>query len=125
VTVVASVEPEAFGRAAAEALAMGSPVIATNIGALPESMLAEPAVPAHQITGWLVSPNDSKALAARLDEALRLHPEARKAIAARARADAVRRFSVSLMQRQTLAVYDQLLGTRLSADMQAVPNPLD
>lgn len=125
VTVVASVEPEAFGRAAAEALAMGSPVIATNIGALPESVLAEPAVPAHQITGWLVSPNDSKALAARLDEALRLHPEARKAIAARARADAARRFSVSLMQRQTLAVYDRLLGTRLSADMQAVPNPLD
>ena len=123
VTVVASVEPEAFGRSAAEALAMGSPVVATNIGALPESVLAEPAVPASQITGWLVSANDSKVLAARLDEALQLAPEAHRAIATRARADAARRFSVSLMQRQTLAVYDRLLGTRLSADIQARPQP--
>ena len=45
VTVVASIEPEAFGRAAAEAEAMGSPVIATAIRAPPETILAPPAVP--------------------------------------------------------------------------------
>ena len=43
VAVVASTEPEAFGRAAIEAAAMGCPVIATAIGAPPETVLAEPA----------------------------------------------------------------------------------
>ena len=37
VAFVASIEPEAFGRAAAEAQAMGCPVISTNIGAPPET----------------------------------------------------------------------------------------
>ena len=35
ITIVASVEPEAFGRTAIEAAALGCPVIATNIGAPP------------------------------------------------------------------------------------------
>ena len=42
VTVVASIEPEAFGRAAIEAAAVACPVIATNIGAPPETVLAQP-----------------------------------------------------------------------------------
>jgi glycosyltransferase involved in cell wall biosynthesis len=124
ITVVASIEPEAFGRAAAEALAMGCPAIATNLGALPESVLAEPAVAPSEITGWLVPPGDSKALAARLDDALQLGPDARSAMGARARTDAVGRFAVSAMQRRTLAVYDRLLGTRLAA-VGPSPNPLD
>ena len=41
VTVVASTEPEAFGRTAIEAAAVGCPVIATDIGAPPETVLAE------------------------------------------------------------------------------------
>ena len=64
VTVVASTEPEAFGRTAIEAAAMGSPVIATAIGAPPETVLAEPAVGKDAITGWLVPPGDADALAA-------------------------------------------------------------
>jgi glycosyltransferase involved in cell wall biosynthesis len=47
VAVVASTEPEAFGRAAAEAQAMGTPVIATDIGAPPETVLSGPAAPAR------------------------------------------------------------------------------
>ena len=38
VTVVASIEPEAFGRTAIEAAAVACPVIATNIGAPPETV---------------------------------------------------------------------------------------
>ena len=76
VTVVASTEPEAFGRAAIEAAAMGSPVIATAIGAPPETVLAEPAVGKDAITGWLVPPGDAAALAERLAVALALHPAA-------------------------------------------------
>jgi glycosyltransferase involved in cell wall biosynthesis len=124
IAVVASTEPEAFGRAAAEALAMGCPVIATDLGAMPESVLAEPTAAPSEITGWLVPPGDSKALAIALDDALQLGPAARSAIGARARADAHRRFAVSAMQRRTLAVYDRLLGTGL-AGLDPSPKPLD
>ena len=72
VTVVASTQPEAFGRAAIEAAAMGSPVIATAIGAPPETVLAEPAVAEDATTGWLVPPGDAGALAERLAGALAL-----------------------------------------------------
>ena len=61
VAVVASVEPEAFGRAATEAQVMATPVIATDIGAPPETVLGRPGVSAHRATGWLVPPDDAAA----------------------------------------------------------------
>jgi glycosyltransferase involved in cell wall biosynthesis len=112
-TVVASTEPEAFGRAAIEAAAMGSPVIATAIGAPPETVLAEPAVVEAAATGWLVPPGDAGTLAERLAGALALSERERSAMAARARAHVVAQFTVNAMQRRTLAVYDRLLGTFL------------
>ncbi len=113
VTVVASTEPEAFGRTAIEAAAMGCPVIATAIGAPPETVLAEPAVPGGGATGWLVPPGDPVALAGRLAAALALEPAERRAMGERARAHVLARFTVAAMQRRTLAVYDRLLGTAL------------
>lgn len=113
VAVVASTEPEAFGRAAIEAQAMGSPVIATAIGAPPETVLAEPAVAVDAITGWLVPPGDAGALADRLAEALALPASERAALAVRARAHVLAQFTVEAMQGRTLAVYDRLLGTVL------------
>ena len=112
-TVVASIEPEAFGRTAVEAAAMGCPVIATAIGAPPETVLAEPVVAGDAITGWLVPPHDAEALAKRLAEVLALGPAERSAMAARARAHVLGQFTVGAMQRRTLAVYDRLLGTVL------------
>ena len=41
-SIVASIEPEAFGRTAVESQAMGCPVIATRIGAPPETVLSPP-----------------------------------------------------------------------------------
>ncbi len=41
-TVLPSIEAEAFGRASIEAQAMGCPVIASNIGAFPETIAPEP-----------------------------------------------------------------------------------
>jgi glycosyltransferase involved in cell wall biosynthesis len=113
VTVVASTDPEAFGRTVIEAAAMGCPVIATNIGAPPETVLAEPAVAGDAITGWLVPPADCRILADRLARALALEPGARTAIGARARRHVLAHFTVRGMQRRTLAVYDRLLGTDL------------
>ncbi len=113
VTVVASVEPEAFGRAAIEAMAMGSPVIATAIGAPPETIAAEPRVSTADVTGWLVPPGDAGALAERLVMVLGMPEAERKAIGDRARAHVASRFTLENMKRATLAVYDELLGRGL------------
>lgn len=112
--VVASIEPEAFGRVATEAQAMGCPVIATDIGAPPETVAAVPTVTSAEMTGWLVPPGDAARLAAAMAEALGLAPDARAALGARARARALGQFSLDAMRRQTLEVYDSLLGTRLA-----------
>jgi glycosyltransferase involved in cell wall biosynthesis len=113
VTVVASIEPEAFGRAAAEALAVGCPVITTNIGAPPEIVLAEPAVPADRITGW-ITPVTAAGLVPALETALSLSSDQRAAMGIRAAADIRARFTLARMKRDTLAVYDRLLRTTLA-----------
>ncbi|MGE0023178.1 MAG: glycosyltransferase family 4 protein [Hyphomicrobium sp.] len=113
--VVASIEPEAFGRVATEAQAMGCPVIATDIGAPPETVAAPPAVPPGEATGWLVPPGDARRLADAMAKALAFSPEAHATLGRRARARAVGQFSLDSMRRDTLAVYDELLGTRLAA----------
>ncbi len=43
VVTVPSTEPEAFGRSAVEAQAMGTPVVVSDLGAVPETVLAPPA----------------------------------------------------------------------------------
>ncbi|MCA1953423.1 MAG: glycosyltransferase, partial [Hyphomicrobiales bacterium] len=42
IVAVPSTEPEAFGRVAVEAQAMGVPVVVSNLGAVPETVLAPP-----------------------------------------------------------------------------------
>jgi Glycosyltransferase len=61
--VSASTRPEAFGRAAIEAQAMETPVIATDHGGSRETV-----IPGK--TGWLVPPGDAEALAAAIRDAL-------------------------------------------------------
>lgn len=124
VAVVASTEPEAFGRVAAEAQAMGCPVIATAIGAPPETVRSPPEFAADEMTGWLVPPSDPRALAACIANCLALSADARTAMSARARAHAVHSFSLAAMQRATLAVYDEILSTGLAAAFEGTaPSP--
>jgi glycosyltransferase involved in cell wall biosynthesis len=115
VTVVASTEPEAFGRTAIEAAAVACPVIATDLGAPPETVLAAPAVPDEEATGWLVPPGDAAALAERLAEVLAVPAPVRARMGNRARRHAVANFSFDAMQQSTLAIYDRLLQTKLRA----------
>ena len=124
-TVVASTEPEAFGRAAAEAEAMGCPVVATDIGAPRETVLAAPRVPAGEATGWLVAPGDAAALADCLAAALALAPADRMAMGTRARAHVARNFTLAAMRRATLEVYDRLLGTDLTVRLAAGEDHLE
>lgn len=103
VVVSASVEPEAFGRVAAEAQAMGRPVIATDLGAARETVI-------DGETGWLVPPGDPDALAAVLAKAIAMSTAAREAMAARATAHIHAKFTRDRMCAETLAVYRELLA---------------
>ena len=114
VAVVASTEPEAFGRTATEAQSMACPVVATRLGAPPETVRAAPEVGTDEATGWLVPPGDPAALAEAIEVALALSPDARRALGVRARRHVLGAFSLSTMKRQTLAVYDHLLGSALA-----------
>jgi len=114
VAVVASTEPEAFGRAATEAQAMRCPVIATNIGAPPETVIPAGAEGIGEATGWLVPPGDPAVLAEALGRALALTEQERSALGTRARAHVAANFTLDAMKRATLAVYDELLGTDLA-----------
>ncbi len=110
VVTVPSTEPEAFGRVAVEAQAMGAPVVVSDLGAVPETVLAPPQTAPSERTGWRVPPGDAAALAASLGEALALRPSARDGLAQRARLHVERHFSLENMVSQTLDVYCALLG---------------
>ncbi|WP_366655400.1 glycosyltransferase family 4 protein [Fodinicurvata sp. EGI_FJ10296] len=101
VVVHASVEPEGFGRVIVEAQALGRPVIATRIGAPPETVV-------HEETGWLVDPDDPQALADALTRALSLSPAEREIWAARAIENAHGRFTRERMATRTLALYGEV-----------------
>ncbi|MGO9743980.1 MAG: glycosyltransferase family 4 protein [Roseiarcus sp.] len=109
VVAVPSTAPEAFGRVAVEAQAMGAVVVVTDIGAVPETVLAPPEAAEEERTGWRIPPDDPDALAAALDNALQLGASAREAIARRARIHVETHFSLRQMKDKTLAAYLSLL----------------
>jgi glycosyltransferase involved in cell wall biosynthesis len=93
---------EGFGLPAAEAMACGTPVIATTGGAFPE-------VIDHGETGWLVPPGDAGAIAG----AIRLLTEdagLRERLARAGRESILERFSWRRAAEETLAVYQEMLG---------------
>jgi glycosyltransferase involved in cell wall biosynthesis len=120
VTVIASISAETFGRTSIEAQAMGCPVIVTDIGAAPETIVTD----RKSITGWVVPCRDNGSMAGSVAEALALSPEERAALAARARRHVAAKFTLGQMQRATLAVYDELLGSQLSPRFAAYDSPL-
>ena len=107
VVVSASIEPEAFGRVAVEAQAMGRPVIATDHGGARETVV-------HGETGWLYPPGDVEALAKAIDEALSLDSSARAHMGMTARARANAMFTTAAMKRATLGVYERATGRLFS-----------
>lgn len=114
VTLIASTEPEAFGRTSAEAQAMGCPVIVTRQGASPETLLTAARDGADAATGWVVPVGAPAALANAIAEALSLSKRERGAMAGRARAHVTQQFSSEKMKRQTLGVYDECLKSALA-----------
>lgn len=105
VVVAPSIEPEAFGRAAAEAQAMQRPLVASRLGAQTETVL-------DGVTGFLVAPNDATALANGIAQALALSPEQRAAMGRAARERVLRLYTVDAMCAATIAVYRDVLAQR-------------
>ena len=105
VVVSASTDPEAFGRVAAEAQAMGRPVIATDHGGSRETVIAGE-------TGWLVPPGDADALAQALRAALTMTRDERDRVAQRAIAHVREKFTKAQMCEKTLEAYSELLRRR-------------
>ncbi|WP_407527703.1 glycosyltransferase family 4 protein [Methylobacterium oryzisoli] len=110
VVAVPSTEPEAFGRSAVEAQAIGTPVVVSDLGAVRETVLAPPDVPRTERTGWRVPAGEAAVLAEAIAEALQLGASARDALARRARQHVERNFSLERMTADTLEVYTALLA---------------
>ena len=108
VVVSASTDPEAFGRVAAEAQAMGRPVVASNHGAARETVVANK-------TGLLFAPGDAEALSLAIAETLSLDADAREALAAAAIAHIRANFTKEQMCAETLALYRELMEERAAA----------
>ena len=102
VVVSPSLRPEAFGRVAAEAQAMGRRVIASAHGGACETVL-------DGETGWLVPPGDAAALANALREALGASAALCDRMAAAGQAHVRRSFTLEGMCSATLDVYRELL----------------
>lgn len=101
VAVSASTEPEAFGRVAVEAQAMGKPVVVTDHGAARETVV-------DGETGWRVTPGDSHALALALDSILGMPPDVRKKFGSAGRNRVSKYYSVSQMCDKTITLYKEL-----------------
>ncbi len=104
-----STEPEAFGRVATEAQLLGKPVIVTDIGAAPETVLSPPDVAPSQRTGWKAPPGDPQALAHALETVLGLGASDMDQLAHRARRHVESNFSLSHMCIETLEIYSELI----------------
>ena len=86
VVTVPSTEPEAFGRSAVEAQAMGAPVVVSDLGAVPETVLAPPqVVDSTSAPAGASRPATPTRSPQAIGAALSLGASAREALAMRAR----------------------------------------
>ena len=107
VVLSTSTDPEAFGRVAAEAQAMGKPVVATAHGGSLETV-------EDGATGRLVPPGDPQALARAVADVLGW-VETGCYDGAYARRRITERFSDTALKRAVLDIYGELLGTKSDA----------
>ena len=107
VVVAPSIEPEAFGRAAVEAQAMGRPIVASSLGAQTETI-------ADGVTGFLFPSGDAEALAKGIEKALAMTADERTAMAKAARENVLGAYTVDVMCEATLRIYRDLMSARPS-----------
>jgi glycosyltransferase involved in cell wall biosynthesis len=113
--LVTSSVHEGFGLPLAEAMACGTPTVATDIGAYRE-------IVRHGESGRLVPPGDARALAA----AIRMmwnDASLRQRLSDGGRRRIVEQFNWRHAAEQTLAVYEEVVGTRASSFASNVLGP--
>jgi glycosyltransferase involved in cell wall biosynthesis len=100
--VSASIEPEAFGRVAVEAQAMGKPIIASNIGGSKETIL-------NKKSGILYKFDDPRELAKSLNTVIQLTQEELISMGNEGRKNITKKFDVETMCDSNLSEYKKLL----------------
>lgn len=100
--VLPSAYPEPFGGVVMEAMSMGLPVIATNLGGSLDQVV-------DGVTGFLVPPGDPHSLSERL-ELLANDAELRRKMGMAGRERIVKNFSLSEMVKKIEAVYDSVVA---------------
>jgi len=105
IVVSASIEPEAFGRIAAEGEAMGKIVIASNIGGSLDNLK-------NGVTGRHFKSGDAKDLADKLTWALNLSQAESQKFAAAAENFVKENFTKEIMCSKTIRVYEDLIGSK-------------
>jgi glycosyltransferase involved in cell wall biosynthesis len=101
---------EAFGLALTEAIYLGTPVVATHVGGIPEIIR-------DGVDGLLVPPGSPEALTAALVRVLR-DPELRQSLAKDGRQWVADRFRFETMVRQYEDVYDELFKSKAPAKLE-------
>jgi len=102
VVVSASIEPEAFGRVAVEAQAMGKPIIASNLGGSKETIL-------NKKSGFLYRHDDPRDLAKSLNTVIQLSQNEIKSMGNEGRKNITKKFDVETMCDSNLKEYIKLL----------------
>jgi glycosyltransferase involved in cell wall biosynthesis len=103
VLVLPSLRSEATSQVLPQALAVGTPVVASAVGGSPE-------IVRDGETGWLVPPGDAHALAEAILAAFR-DPQGARAMARRGQELVRARFSLEGQMTATTTVYRELLGS--------------
>jgi glycosyltransferase involved in cell wall biosynthesis len=114
VVVSAAIQTEGLQRTILEAQAMERPVIASDLGAGPDAVLAPPAVPEDRMTGLRFSAGDDAALAAALIRLFSMPVAAQAAIGVRGRQWVTDHFNQPAVTDLTMAIYSGLLRGRKS-----------
>jgi glycosyltransferase involved in cell wall biosynthesis len=103
IIVSPSVEPEAFGRVAAEAQSMEKPIIASDIGGSNETIV-------DNVTGFLFQSGNAEALSKKIIEVLQLDETRLKSIGIEGRKNITKKFNVEKMCFSTYSEYKKLLN---------------
>jgi glycosyltransferase involved in cell wall biosynthesis len=106
--VAAAIQLEGSQRSLLEAMAMARPVIASDLAAGPEIVLAPPAVAEDRMTGLRFPSGDDGELAAALIKLLSAPDSARLAIGRRSRERAISQFATTGAETQLLGVYAEI-----------------
>lgn len=99
ILVIPSIEPEGFGRVIVEGMISGIPVIATNIGAVPEII-------ENGKTGFLIEPKDSSKIAEYIEKLIKNH-DLYIEISKNAQKESIQRFNLDKMVDGILKIYEE------------------